>query len=101
MLANVSIFPLDQGASIRREVAAAVNEVDRSGLDYRLTSMGTIIEGDWDRVMKLVKKIRDRVLKKSKRIYFVITIDEKKDKSRRIDSKVRSVEELLGKKLKK
>ncbi len=101
IVANVSIFPLGQGLSLSAYVSEAIDEVDRSGLDYRVTAMGTIIEGDWDEVMKLIKKMRDRILKKSERIYLNITIDDKNDKRRRLESKIKSVEQKLSKTLRK
>ena len=101
MIANISIFPLGKGESLSEYVAQAVDEADKSGLDYRLTAMGTIVEGDWDAVMKLVKKMRDRLLKKSNRLYLNITLDERNDKRRRLESKIKSVEQVLHKPLKK
>ena len=101
MLAQVSIFPIGKEKSLGPYVAQALDEIEKSGLDYRLTAMGTVIEGDWDPVMKVVKKMRDRLLKSSGRIYLSITIDERNDKRRRIESKVKTVEELLGRSLKK
>jgi uncharacterized protein (TIGR00106 family) len=101
MLANVSIFPLGKGESVGKYVAEALDEIDKSGLDYRLTAMGTIIEGEWDDVMALVKRVRTRLLKSVGRVYLSLTIDERSDKRRRIEAKVKSVEEQLGKNLKK
>lgn len=101
MLANVSIFPIGKGVSMSAHVAEAVDIADRSGLDYRLTAMGTIIEGEWDEVLSVVKKMRDRLLKKSDRIYLSITIDERSDKRRHLEQKVKSVEGLLAKSLRK
>lgn len=101
MIANISIFPLGKGESLSAFVAQAVDEADKSGLDYRLTAMGTIVEGDWDAVMKLVKKMRDRLMKGSNRIYLNVTIDERGDKRRRLESKVKSVEQALHKPLRK
>ncbi|MGH7198898.1 MAG: MTH1187 family thiamine-binding protein [Candidatus Omnitrophota bacterium] len=101
MLAIVSIFPLGKGESVGPYIAEALDEVDKSGLDYRLTAMGTIIEGDWDDVMKVVKKMRDRLRKKSDRVYLSMTIDDRADKRRRIEAKVKSVEEILGRSLRK
>ncbi len=101
MLASVSIFPIGKGVSIGPYVAEAVDIVDKSGLDYRLTAMGTVIEGDWDAVLAVVKKMRDRMLKRSERVYLTISIDDRADKRRRIESKVKSVESLLSKNLRK
>ncbi len=101
MLAIISTFPLGKGTSVGRYVAEAIEEVEQSGLDYRLTAMGTILEGEWDEIMKVLKKMRDRVLKSSERVYLSIVIDDRVDKRRRIESKVKSVEAILGKSLKK
>lgn len=101
MLVNMSIFPIGKGASLSKYVAEALDEIDKSGLDYRLTAMGTVIEGDWEPVMRTLKKVRDRVLKISDRVYMTVSLDDKKDKRRRIEEKVKSVEDILGKRLKK
>lgn len=101
MLAHVSIFPVGKAESLGPFIAEAVNEIDKSGLDYRVTSMGTTIEGEWDAVMKVVKRMRDKMLKRSDRVYLTISIDDRKGKARRIESKVKSVENILGKQLRK
>jgi uncharacterized protein (TIGR00106 family) len=101
MIANISIFPIGKGASLSEFVAEAVDEADKSGLDYRLTAMGTIVEGEWDAVMKLVKKMRERLLKRSERIYLTIAIDERKDERRRLEAKAKNVENILSKNLRK
>ena len=101
MLAIISVLPVGKGASLSKAVAAAVNEIDKSALDYRLTAMGTVLEGDWEDVMRVLKKVRDSALKNSDRVYLTVAIDDRKDRRRRIEAKVRSVEEILGKKLKK
>ena len=101
MIANISIFPVGKEESLSLFVSEAVDLADRSGLDYRLTAMGTIVEGEWDVVMKLIKKMRDRMLKKAHRVYLTVSIDDRNDKRRRLESKVKSVENHLSKSLKK
>lgn len=96
MIAQISIYPLGKGVSLSKPVSALVDLVDRSGLDYRLTSMGTVVEGEWGAVMRLTRKMRDRALKDSERIIVHITLDECKDRRKRLDSKIRAVESLLG-----
>lgn len=95
MIALVSILPIGKGASLSRHVAEAVDEARKSGLDYRLTAMGTLIEGEWDEVMALIKRMRARVVQKCPRVYVTIAIDDRKG-SRRIDAKVSRVERLLS-----
>ena len=49
--------PLGKGESVSQYVARVVDIVDRSGLPYVLTPMGTIIEGEsWDEVMSVLKE---------------------------------------------
>lgn len=101
MLAQLSIVPLGVGVSVRKYVADALEEIDRSGLEYRLSDMGTTVEGDWDEVMGLIKRVHDRVLGESVRVLMQISIDSRKDKTVAVESKVREVEELVGRPLKK
>ncbi|MBI4353231.1 MAG: MTH1187 family thiamine-binding protein [Candidatus Omnitrophica bacterium] len=103
MLAQVSIFPIGRGTSISKHVAKAVDVIDKSGLDYRLTAMGTVIEGEWEPVMRLMKKVRDAALKDSDRIYLSLTIDDRTDKKAksRMELKTQRVEEIVGRELKK
>ena len=101
MIVNLSIFPIGKGESVGRFVAEAVREIVKSGLDYRLTPMGTLLEGEWDPVMKLVGRIRKKILKTSGRIYITLSIDERKGRKGLMQSKVRSVENILGHPLRK
>ena len=43
--------PLTQGESVSTYVARSLDIIDKSGLPYQLTPMGTILEGEWDEVM--------------------------------------------------
>ena len=38
--------PLDKGESLSQYVARSLDIIDKSGLPYQLTPMGTIIEGE-------------------------------------------------------
>lgn len=104
MMAIVSLFPIGAPAprGLGKDVAAALDVVDKSGLDYKLTAMGTILEGDWDAVMKVVKKMREKLLRRHARVYMTISVDERRgDRRGRLESKVKSVEAALGRPLRK
>jgi uncharacterized protein (TIGR00106 family) len=47
MIAQISIIPLGQGVSLSEYVAKAIDIIDRSGLKYKVSDFGTIIEGEW------------------------------------------------------
>jgi uncharacterized protein (TIGR00106 family) len=55
MIVEFSIVPVGRGEELAGLVAKVLDVVDRSGLPYQLTSMGTIVEGNWDDVMGLIK----------------------------------------------
>ena len=100
MLVQFSVVPLGRGESISAQVAKILDLVDGSGLAYRLTPMGTIVEGEWDEVMALVGKCHREALKGAPRALTTITIDARPGKPARITGKVRSVEAKLGRALK-
>ena len=82
------------------QVAEILKIVSESEINYKLHAMGTILEGDWDEIMRLIKKCHKRMLKDSDRVLTTITIDDRKGRTGRIAGKVKSVERKLGKKLK-
>jgi uncharacterized protein (TIGR00106 family) len=101
MLAMFSIIPMNKGESLSSEVAKAINLVDRSGLKYQVTAMGTLVEGDWDEVMNLIKLCHDSVRKGSKRVYTRISIDDREGATDSITGKVASVERKIGRGIRK
>ena len=50
-LLEFSITPIGAGQSVSQYVSRAVDLIDRSGLDYRLHAMGTVVEGDGGRIV--------------------------------------------------
>ncbi|MBS3816548.1 MAG: MTH1187 family thiamine-binding protein [Candidatus Thermoplasmatota archaeon] len=101
MLAEFSIVPLDKGVSLSKYVSKILDKVDKSGLEYQLTPMGTIVEGEWDEVMDLIKRCHGEMKEHSDRVETKISIDDRKGAENRITGKIKSVEETLGRELKK
>lgn len=99
MVVDLSIIPMGLGVSISPEVAKVIKIIDQGGIPYTVTPMGTVLEGDWDAVMSLVRRCHDEVLKNSERVYTKITIDDRKGKTDRLRGKVASLEAKVGKKL--
>ncbi len=99
MVVNFSIVPIGKESSLSTQVAEILKIVSESGIDYKLHAMGTILEGEWDSIMKLIKKCHKKILKDSDRVLTTITIDDRKGRTDRIAGKVKSVERKLGKKL--
>jgi uncharacterized protein (TIGR00106 family) len=101
MIAQFKIFPIGKGESLSSFVAECVFIVENSGLHYQLTPMSTILEGDYDEVMGVIKKCRDRLLELSDRVAISIEIDDRKGRSDAMTQKVLSVQEKLAKKKKR
>lgn len=104
MLAELEIVPIGtETASLSSQLAEVAKLIDHSGLDYRVGAMGTVIEGDWDRIMTLVKQCHQAVLGSTSRVMTTIRIDDRKDRPGpgRIVQKVQSLETKVGKPLKR
>lgn len=99
MLVQFSIVPLGVGVSLSSYVAKVIKIVENSGIPYKLHAMGTIVEGEWDEVMDLIKRCREALLEDTDRILIEIKIDDRKNSHNRIEGKVVSVEEKLGKRV--
>lgn len=101
MLAEFAIIPIGAGSSIGDQLAAALRIVDESGMPYKANPMGTVVEGEWEDIMAVIKKCRDEIMKKEERVLISITIDDRKGRPNRIEEKVASIERRLGKTLRK
>lgn len=99
VLLEFSMTPLTKGESISAYVARSLDIIDKSGLPYQLTPMGTIIEGEWDDVMAVVNACHIIMSSDCNRISTSIKIDYRAGASGRIKSKVESVQQKLGRKL--
>ena len=54
VLLEFAMYPTTKGESLSAYIARSLDIIDKSGLPYQLTSMGTIIEGEWHDVMAVV-----------------------------------------------
>ena len=90
MIANFTIFPIGKGESLSSYVAEIFEIIEDSGLKCQHHEMGTNIEGDWDEIINLANKCREKMLESADRIYFSLTIDERLGHSNRLGTKVAS-----------
>ncbi|MGD2063953.1 MAG: MTH1187 family thiamine-binding protein [Nitrospirota bacterium] len=101
ILLEFSMSPLGKGESVSQYVARSLDIIDGSGLPYQLTPMGTILEGEWDEVMAVVQQCYERMRADCPRISCSIKIDAREGKSGRLAGKIASVEQRLGRELRK
>ncbi len=99
VLLEFSMSPFDKGESLSKYVARSLDIIDRSGIAYRLTPMGTILEGEWGEVMKVVTDCFEAMRADCKRVSTAIRIDYREGTESRLDSKIAAIEEKLGRKL--
>ncbi len=96
---EISIVPLGTGTtSLSPYVAACEKELreNSEGLKYELTAMGTIIEGDLDQILKLVRRLHEVPFKSgAQRVSTSIKIDDRRDKKGTIEQKIKAVEDKL------
>jgi len=91
IIAEFSITPIGAGESLSAYVAECMRIVRESGLPHELTAMGTIVEGDWDEVMAVIKACHMAVRAKCRRVSTLIKIDDREARPGRIKAKVESV----------
>ena len=100
VLLEFSMTPLGKGTSVSPYVARSLEIVEASGLDYRLHSMGTIVEGELASVLDVLAKCFEAMAVDCERVTCAAKFDYRPGYSGRLDAKVKSVEEKLGRKLK-
>jgi uncharacterized protein (TIGR00106 family) len=100
VLLEFSMSPLGKGESVGAYVARSLDIIDKSGLEYRLNPMGTVLEGEWDDVFDVVRRCYERMRKDCNRISCTIKVDYRKGHHGRLESKTASVEKRLKRKLK-
>jgi uncharacterized protein YqgV (UPF0045/DUF77 family) len=77
-------------------VAEVVNEISQAHLPHRVSAMDTVIEGDWDTVMPVIRRAYDRMVAQHDRVHVTITMDEHKGGTSRLDGAVDDVARELG-----
>lgn len=104
-LLEMSIVPLGVGESVSPYVARCVDLVDKSGLDYELHAMGTIVEGPLDQVFSVMQQCIEAVAVDCTRVTCTAKLDLRANKSgsgqeqSRLRSKIESVQNKLGKQI--
>ncbi len=93
-IAEVSIIPLGtRTPSVSKYVARAVSVLrQEKDVKYELTSMGTIIEGDLEKILKVVKKMHQATFDEgAMRVVTTIKIDDRRDKPSTMSGKIESL----------
>ena len=97
-IAEISVVPLGtKTPSLSQYVARAVKVLKRErDIKYEVTAMGTIIEGDLDRILAAVKKMHEGVFGEGvARVLTTVKIDDRRDRSQGMKEKLESLKKKL------
>jgi uncharacterized protein (TIGR00106 family) len=96
MLVAFSVAPAGVADGMGEVVAEAVRVVRESGLPYETNAMFTLVEGDYDEVMAVVKRAVDAVAARAPRVSLVLKADIRAGATDMLHAKVDSVRRHLG-----
>ena len=99
VLLEFAMAPGGRGESVSEYVARILDLIDKSGVPYQLTPMGTILEGDWDAVMGVVAACFRALQSDCTRISMNLKMDYRAAPGGRLKAKTEKIEQRLGRKL--
>ncbi|MBO3064136.1 MULTISPECIES: MTH1187 family thiamine-binding protein [Staphylococcus] len=101
-IVDVVVIPVGtEGPSVSKyiaEIQSKLKEYKAQGkIDYQLTPMNTLIEGDLKDLFEVVQAIHELPFDKGlSRVCTNIRIDDRRDKSRNMNEKVKAVQQYLN-----
>ena len=97
MLAELTIEPIGKGSHLAAPLARVVDLVAASGLPFQVTAMGTLVEGEPEKVWDLLRHCHELARNDSGRVITEIRIDDRGDTAGALLRNVERIEEVLGK----
>lgn len=97
-IVEFTIVPLGTKETSLSKYVADCHKVLESekNIKYQLTPMGTIVEGDLDLIINIIKKMHEVPFEKGAlRVSTSIKIDDRRDKTSTMEGKVESVKKKL------
>ncbi len=97
VLLEFAMFPTDKGESVSNYVSRIIAYIDKSGVKYQLTPMGTIVETEtFDEALVIVKQAYETLEIDCDRIYSSLKFDIRKNQNNRMQKKIQSIEEKIN-----
>ncbi len=97
VLVNFEVFPTDKGTSVSKYVSKVIKMIKESGVDYKLTSMATIIETETlSQALEILQKAYAILEPDCERVYCAATFDIKKGNKGRMSQKIKSIVNEIG-----
>lgn len=98
MIAAFSVAPTttaNSNAEMSDVVARAVRVVRDSGLPHETNAMFTLVEGEWDEVMDVIKRATEAVAEVAPRVSLVVKADIRPGHTDMLQQKVESLNKHL------
>jgi uncharacterized protein (TIGR00106 family) len=96
VLLEFSMYPLGKGESVGPFVARCLKIVEQSGLAHQCHSMGTILEGEFDEVMDVVRRCYAELTTDCDRVECVMKLDYRKGYRGELNSRMARIQQRLG-----
>jgi len=99
-LLEFSMFPTSsdgrEGSSVSKQVSKIIDVIDRSGVPYQLTPMGTVVEASSMKEALGIVELAYEQLENCDRVYSSLKFDIRKNCENRLKTKIESVEKVLN-----
>ena len=97
-LMHITIIPLGTGSpSVGEYIADIQKALEKSGFPFKLTDMGTIVEGGSKELLALVARLAEMPFNKgAHRVVTQISLDDRRDQKVELGAKVASVADRLA-----
>ncbi|MEI6123542.1 MAG: MTH1187 family thiamine-binding protein [Bacteroidota bacterium] len=98
VIVEFSMFPTDKGDSISPYVSRIIKMMIDTGVSYQLTPMGTVFEvSEMHDALAVIAKAYRQLELDCGRVFAIAKFDIRKGKENRMDKKIQSIEEKIGK----
>ena len=94
VIAEFSIHPIGEGTSVSRYVRSSLEALRKTkGVRLIVTPMATVIEAEsLSEILAAVQSANESVFREgAKRVAFTLSVDDRRDKKRRMEDKVAAV----------
>lgn len=103
VLLEFSMFPISEacrdGSSVAKYVSKVIDAIDKSGVPYQLTPMGTVIEASSMKEALGIVELAYAQLDDCERVYSSLKFDIRKNCENRLKTKIESVEKILNREI--
>ena len=100
VLLEFAMFPTSDecrdGSSVSAQVSKIIDAIDKSGVSYQLTPMGTVVETDTMKEALAIIELAYEQLSDCERVYSSLKFDIRKNTKNRLKTKIASVEKALN-----